>query len=76
MQQITFLGEVHLDHDKIPSRQLHHFGVMKGDVVQLPARGAPGGQSRAHISITIYILILFAVKAKRAVPNGHFVYPA
>jgi hypothetical protein len=35
--RVPFLGEVHLYHDKILVSQFHHIGVMKGDLIQLPA---------------------------------------
>ena len=40
---IPFLGEVHLDHDKILVRLFHDVGLAEGNFLQGPAGGAPGG---------------------------------
>ena len=40
---LLFLGQVHLDHDKILVRLFHDVGLVEGDFIQGPAGGAPGG---------------------------------
>src|SRR3974390_2312951 len=44
IRRVSFLGQVHLDHDKIPVRLGHDVAMMESKFLQGPAGSAPGGR--------------------------------